>query len=51
MQLLPWKRWLLGESLQAPALQSEQESDESEEDIDIEALVPKPIRLSKTMMY
>ncbi|KAK1933000.1 hypothetical protein X943_001790 [Babesia divergens] len=51
LQLLPWKRWLLGESLQAPALQSEQESDESEEDIDIEALVPKPIRLSKTMMY
>lgn len=51
LQLLTWKKWLLGESLQAPEEPSETESEESEEDIDIEALVPKPIQLTKTMMY
>ncbi|ORM42234.1 Uncharacterized protein BXIN_1501 [Babesia sp. Xinjiang] len=51
LQLLSWKKWLLGESLEAAAEGSEQESEEEEEDIDIEALVPKPVRISKPMLY
>ncbi|GFE52754.1 hypothetical protein BaOVIS_001580 [Babesia ovis] len=54
LQLLPWKKWLLGETLETVPNASDQESEEEEEeeeDIDIEALVPKPVRISKPMMY
>ncbi|CDR96324.1 hypothetical protein, conserved [Babesia bigemina] len=56
LQLLPWKKWLLGEALEAGAGASAHESDgddeeEEEEDIDIEALVPKPVRISKTVAF
>ncbi|GBE63074.1 eIF4-gamma eIF5 eIF2b-epsilon carboxy-terminal domain-containing protein, putative [Babesia ovata] len=57
IQLLPWKKWLLGETLEAgPAAsahesEGDDEDEEEEEDIDIEALVPKPVRISKTMPF
>ncbi|UKK01042.2 hypothetical protein MACK_001855 [Theileria orientalis] len=49
IQLMDWKKWLSGENLEE--LVEESESESEEDDSDIEANVPKPIRLTKGVKF
>ncbi|EKX73187.1 conserved hypothetical protein [Theileria equi strain WA] len=51
IQTMAWKKWLTGEGLEESVAEEGVSDEEDEEDIDIEALVPKPIRLTKGMKY
>uniref|UniRef100_A0A3B0MU84 W2 domain-containing protein n=1 Tax=Theileria annulata TaxID=5874 RepID=A0A3B0MU84_THEAN len=51
IQLMNWKRWLAGEGLDQLPVEESESGSESEDDSDIEANVPKPIRLTKGVKF